>query len=277
MDRKIKLRDLLLKKQEEKFAFENYPKLKTREDYASYKIFTVNRRWWRETAYSFITLAIPTCLTTLSKDADKHGILLFKTIQGYMKDRKYGSKPFFSVCRYNMDGFQLAFEILKILNKTSATPGLRTEVYCQLIKQLTGNPNEMSVSLGWELMAILLYYVLPEEDFMNYLIVYLWNHAPTPDKSLSPLPFSLDSSRSSTTATIPPNTSATATTSPAAELFRAPPRRSASFCGISRPIPAATASRTSSLRTTQRRSSRSPTIAKKAESRRSRVPPNHPV
>lgn len=89
VDRKIKLRDLLLKKQEDKFVFEKYPKLKTREDYASYKIFTVNRRWWRETAYSFITLAIPTCLTTLSKDADKHGILLFKTIQGYMKDRKY--------------------------------------------------------------------------------------------------------------------------------------------------------------------------------------------
>lgn len=95
VDRKIKLRDLLLKKQEDKFAFEKYPNLKTREDYASYKIFTVNRRWWRETAYSFITLAIPTCLTTLSKDADKHGILLFKTIQGYMKDRKY-----FSFCLF---------------------------------------------------------------------------------------------------------------------------------------------------------------------------------
>lgn len=81
-----------------------------------------------------------------------------------------------------MEGNQLAFEILRILHKTNATPGLRTEVYCQLIKQMTGNPSELSISLGWELMAILLYYMLPEEDFMNYLIVYLWDHAPDPDK-----------------------------------------------------------------------------------------------
>ena len=176
-----------------------------------------------------------------------------------------------------MDGFQLAFEILKILSKTNATPGLRTEVYCQLIKQLTGNPSEMSVSLGWELMAILLYYVLPEEDFMNYLIVFLWNHAPTPDKSFSSMFPPLDSSRSSTTAIIPPNTSATATTKPAIARFRAPLRRSASSCRTSRPTLAATASRTSSLPTPPQPSSRSPTAVRKAEPRPSRAPPNRPA
>ena len=175
-----------------------------------------------------------------------------------------------------MDGFQLAFEILKILNKTNATPGLRTEVYCQLIKQLTGNPSEMSVSLGWELMAILLYYVLPEEDFINYLIVFLWNHAPTPDKSFSKSFSPLDSSRSSTTAIIPPSTSATVTTKPAIARLRAPLRRSASFCRTSPPILAATASRTSSLPTTPPRSSPSPTAVKKAEPRPSPKPPNRP-
>ena len=167
-----------------------------------------------------------------------------------------------------MDGFQLAFEILKILSKTNATPGLRTEVYCQLIKQLTGNPSEMSVSLGWELMAILLYYALPEEDFMNYLIVFLWNHAPSPDKSLLFSSLSLlDSSKSSTTVIIHPNTSATVTIKPAVALRRAPPMKSVSFCRISPPIRVVTASRTSFLRTAPTRDSRSPVAVKKRRRR----------
>ena len=31
-------------------------------------------------------------------------------------------------------------------------------------------------------MAILLYWVLPEDHFLNYLIVYLWKHAENPEK-----------------------------------------------------------------------------------------------
>lgn len=181
VDRKIKLRDILLHKNEEKYLFTRYSGLKTPEEYASYKILTMNRKWWRDTAFTYINLVIPTCLTTISKDCEKKGITLFKTIQGYMKDRKYNVEP-----------SQLALEILQALNKPKYPAALRTEVYCQLIKQLTDNPNSMSVSLvgqqedvdvqGWDLMAILLYYALPEEHFINYLIVFIWKHCKESDK-----------------------------------------------------------------------------------------------
>lgn len=49
----------------------------------------MNRKWWRETAFSFITMGIPTALTTCPREMDKPSQLLFKSIQGYMKDRKW--------------------------------------------------------------------------------------------------------------------------------------------------------------------------------------------
>ena len=48
----------------------------------------MNRKWWRETAFSFITMGIPTALTPCPREMDKPSQLLFKSIQGYMKDRK---------------------------------------------------------------------------------------------------------------------------------------------------------------------------------------------
>lgn len=96
----------------------------------------MNRKWWRDTAFKYINLVIPTCLTTIARECEKKGITLFKTIQGYMKDRKY-----------NVEASQLALEILQALNKPKYPAALRTEVYCQLMKQLTENPSEMSISL----------------------------------------------------------------------------------------------------------------------------------
>ena len=146
IDRKIKLRDLLLHRNEERYTFLSYSGLKTPEEYASYKILTMNRKWLRETAYTFISLTIPTCITTCPKECDKQGILLFKTIQGYMKDRKW-AWTWRVMLRYNMEGSQLAYEIIILLQNPNTPTALRTEAYCQLIKQLTQNPSTQSVSL----------------------------------------------------------------------------------------------------------------------------------
>ena len=85
----------------------------------------------------------------------------------------------------------LAVEIVRMV-QGSANPMMRTEAYCQLIKQLRNNPNAQSVSLvvsdwwndqkGWDLMAVFINWFLPEDAFVNYLIVFLWENAPDSDK-----------------------------------------------------------------------------------------------
>ena len=89
IDRKIKLRDLILKRDQSQYAFPSFSGLKTPEEYASHKIFTVNRKWWRDTMHEFTTVLIPTCLMNVSKELEKPAVLLYKNILGYMKTRKY--------------------------------------------------------------------------------------------------------------------------------------------------------------------------------------------
>lgn len=57
------------------------------------------------------------------------------------------------------------------------------EIYCQLIKQLTANPSQDSVSKGWWLMAICLETFPPPPEFENYLEIFLRNKAPDPQTS----------------------------------------------------------------------------------------------
>ena len=49
-------------------------------------------------------------------------------------------------CRYSMTDEALAVEIVRMV-QGSTNPMMRTEAYCQLIKQLRNNPNAQSVSL----------------------------------------------------------------------------------------------------------------------------------
>ncbi|KAF8638003.1 hypothetical protein AX16_010635 [Volvariella volvacea WC 439] len=46
---------------------------------------------------------------------------------------------------------------------------LRDEIYCQLMKQLTGNPSTESTFKGWQLMCVLLITFPPSKNFETYL------------------------------------------------------------------------------------------------------------
>lgn len=45
----------------------------------------------------------------------------------------------------------------------------KNELFCQLVKQTTENPNQESLNLGWELLAICAGTFLPDPEFMPYL------------------------------------------------------------------------------------------------------------
>lgn len=59
---------------------------------------------------------------------------------------------------------------------------LRSEVFCQLIKQLTANPSNESSSRGWDLMVLCLHTFPPPSDFENFLEMYLRSFGNPPSK-----------------------------------------------------------------------------------------------
>ncbi|KAH6914216.1 hypothetical protein BKA70DRAFT_1142953 [Coprinopsis sp. MPI-PUGE-AT-0042] len=54
---------------------------------------------------------------------------------------------------------------------------LRDEIYCQLMKQLTGNPSPESVFRGWQFLCVLLLTFPPSKDFETYLQAFIQKHS----------------------------------------------------------------------------------------------------
>lgn len=56
-------------------------------------------------------------------------------------------------------------------------PSLRNEIYCQVCKQLTGNPNEIWLQRAWELMAAICTCFPPDHSLYSFLCSFLLVHA----------------------------------------------------------------------------------------------------
>jgi hypothetical protein len=96
-------------------------------------------------------------LTEMDSKKGKIACRMFKNIMGFMGDRAYESP------------LLLAEEVLRTALQE---PFLRTEVFVQLIKQLTKNPAPDSVTRGWQLMSLCLE-TFPPGEFENYLEIWL--------------------------------------------------------------------------------------------------------
>jgi len=66
---------------------------------------------------------------------------------------------------------------LVIIERAITNSDLRDEIYCQLAKQITFNPNEESTHRGWELMTLCVNYFPPSkelhEDIMSFFMEHL--------------------------------------------------------------------------------------------------------
>ncbi|KAJ2613296.1 hypothetical protein EV177_002578 [Coemansia sp. RSA 1804] len=76
-----------------------------------------------------------------------------------------------------------AADTLWLANRGIACPPLRDEVFCQLAKQITGNPSAAAAERGWALLAVLLYAFRPSPLLFPHLEAFV---GATP--SVSPVP-----------------------------------------------------------------------------------------
>ncbi|XP_037628730.1 rho GTPase-activating protein 39 isoform X4 [Sebastes umbrosus] len=108
-------------------------------------------------------------LVTSNRAVRKEACEMFKLVQAFMGDRPS-----------RLDRRHCA---LLIVTKCWDMPGLRDELYVQLVRQTTGNATPRSLAGGWELMAISLAFFAPSPKFRCYLEGYIQRHTdPTSDK-----------------------------------------------------------------------------------------------
>ncbi|XP_029005665.1 rho GTPase-activating protein 39 isoform X2 [Betta splendens] len=111
-------------------------------------------------------------LVTSNQAVRKEACEMFKLVQAYMGDRPS-----------RLDRRHCA---LLIVTKCWDMPGLRDELYVQLVRQTTGNASPRSLAAGWELMAVSLAFFAPSPKFRCYLEGYIQRHTePTSDKKLT--------------------------------------------------------------------------------------------
>ncbi|KAL1760593.1 hypothetical protein FB107DRAFT_286818 [Schizophyllum commune] len=127
-------------------------------------------------------------LQTLDRSLHKQAVRTFKVVQYIMgdreKDRHIGGRTEGFSQQKNASSTSLGStqtsSVLEeerwLLGEGVSHPELRDEIYCQVIKQLTGNPNPESAFRGWQLICVLLITFPPSKNFESYLRSFIQQH-----------------------------------------------------------------------------------------------------
>ncbi|KAG9316206.1 hypothetical protein JVU11DRAFT_2232 [Chiua virens] len=113
-------------------------------------------------------------LLTLNRSLKTDAVKIFKVIQHIMGDRereKPAGIPVHNGSTSSLLGNSMGLleEERWLLGEGLAHGELRDEIYCQLMKQLSGNPNPESVFKGWQMLCVLLIAFPPSKNFETYL------------------------------------------------------------------------------------------------------------
>ncbi|KAJ7128940.1 hypothetical protein C8R43DRAFT_1026437 [Mycena crocata] len=136
--------------------------------------------------------ALNSPLLTLNRSLNRDAVKIFKVVQHIMGDRDR-DKPVgvripsdnhvSMVASINASTTSLAGSSAGILEEERWLLGeglthgeLRDEIYCQTMKQLTGNPSPESLFKGWQLLCVLLITFPPSKNFETYLRSFIQQH-----------------------------------------------------------------------------------------------------
>jgi hypothetical protein len=99
-----------------------------------------------------------------TKELEAQAVHCFRNVTGFMGDRDSKKE-------------ETGHAEKLIRTCLHAPEELRDEVFCQIIKQTTGNPSPESALKGWMLLGICAGAIAPSRDFEKYLLSYCETHA----------------------------------------------------------------------------------------------------
>lgn len=157
----------------DQFVLRNFDKLKLPSYWASEKMMglSMKKDVLEQTMMRHQIENIHAALTDMPKTElknkralEKDAKFLFKAIRAYMGDKPAKESP-----------EQLLQELLNLCCNEQS---VRDECYVQIVKQIQQNPNPQSSNKGWDLMKLCLHTFPPDDDFENFLEVWLRAQAP---------------------------------------------------------------------------------------------------
>ncbi|KDQ63918.1 hypothetical protein JAAARDRAFT_117739 [Jaapia argillacea MUCL 33604] len=138
-------------------------------------------------------------LLNLNRSLHKDAVKVFKVVQRLMGDRErdraiglrgqqeshISTIASINSSQVTLPGSGMNVGLLEeerwLLSEGLAHGELRDEIYCQVMKQLSGNPNTESVFKGWQLLCVLLITFPPSKDFEPYLQSFMQQRTTHPE------------------------------------------------------------------------------------------------
>ncbi|KAF7984269.1 hypothetical protein HWV62_16118 [Athelia sp. TMB] len=121
-------------------------------------------------------------LLTLNRPLKVDAVKIFRVIQRIMGDREReeganaGGKSGRGVGTSSISSNWLLEEERWLLGEGLTHGELRDEIYCQLMKQLSGNPSQDGVFKGWQMLCVLLITFPPSKNFETFLRAFIQQH-----------------------------------------------------------------------------------------------------
>jgi len=170
IEKEIELKELCLEQFRDNFVFEKCSLLRDPIDYANSKFFSMHRE---EKAEKMLVHSKDGLITSLTRLEDPNSIKeaksCFKCILGYCGDVRttYPDTLAVSVLEFGLNG----------------DAWLKAEIYAQLMKQLSENPNDdYSKGKVWKLLMLCLLHFSPGDSMENFVQIFIRDYCPERQK-----------------------------------------------------------------------------------------------
>ncbi|KAJ1814637.1 hypothetical protein LPJ56_004796, partial [Coemansia sp. RSA 2599] len=130
--------------------------------FASQKRGFLRRKVPLEEMISYTSEPLTRSLMNLPREMNRDAVRGFRVIQRFMGN-----------CDDDVSLNEKFADVLWLANVGVRNQPMRDEIFCQLAKQITGNPSPAAAEKGWTLMGVLLYAFRPTQVFLPHLEAFV--------------------------------------------------------------------------------------------------------